>query len=258
MMIKDACLTSLEGLQRWFEVNQKSKDGIHPYFTVWRGNEPRQDRLIYRNSEISEADKAWDALQEIIELHAENGGLFRIFITYKPAHNIGLVTLLKMPSQNPYQNNQAAMSGMYGGGGMAFGMHGSIKDLIQEETSRALETERLRRRIEDLESEKDAAIGMEEKLMEKFFPVISRLVEAVGMKAIGVGPNQNPASQPNAAGIHGDAGSDNDEGYDYERLEPALDKLREVAPDIEDTMEKLARMAQKDPDSLRNLLQYLT
>ncbi len=251
-MRQDTCITSLEGLQRWFDLNQKSKEGPHPYFTIWRGNEARQDRLIHRNTEISDTDKAWEALEEIIDLHSESGGLFRVFITYKPSHNIGMTTLLKMPNTNPYGSNiqQSGIGSMIGGG-----MYGSIRELVEVETQKALELDRLKRRIEDMEADKEAAVGIEDRLLEKFFPVISRLAETLGMKAMGFGPSNIPS--PAAPGIHNSDNTQSADGFDYDRLEPALDDLREIVPDVEGALEKLARMAKNNPDLARQFLQGL-
>ena len=248
-MRQEACITSIDGLKRWFELNQKGKDGTQPYFTVWRGNEPRQDRLIYRNTEISDPDNAWSSLEEIIELHSEHGGMFRVYITTKPAFNVGMSTILKLPNANPYVNNNQGIGNMYGGG-----MYGSIRELVDAEVSKELKVANLQREIEDMKAEKDSAVSMEHQLLMEFLPVLKNLAQHMGMKMMGYAPSQQTEPAP---GIHGSDPEPQMEGYDYDRIEPALDELREVVPDIEGALENLARMAKKNPMMAQQFIQSL-
>lgn len=249
-MRQDSCITNLDNLKKWFEMNQKGREGAQPFFTIWRGTEQKQDRIIYRNSEITDPADAWNAMEEVLEMHSETGGLFRVFITTKPAFNVGMSTLVRLNNPNPYQGNQMA-----GIGSINYGIHGSIKEAIQAEVDRALEIERLRVRLENMENNAQAGIGMTERLVEEFLPVMKHLVQAAGMKYMGYGP----AAGHQAPVMHGEempSGVEEFE-YDYERIDPALDQLRQVVPDIEGALEKLAAMARKNPDMAKTFLQSL-
>lgn len=254
-MRQDTCITSLENLKKWFDMNQKGKDGAQPYFTIWRGPESKADRIIYRNSEITDPDDAWNAMEDVLEMHSDTGGFFRIFITTKPAFNVGMSTIVRLNNPNPYAAQQTGIGGIGQG---AYGIHGSVKDLVQSEVDRALEIERLRVRLENMEDTQKAGIGMTERLVEEFLPVMKHLVQAAGMKYMGYGPGSPSAGHP-APQMNGDempAGVEEFE-YDYERIDPALDQLREVVPDIETALEKLAEMARKNPEAARTFLQNL-
>lgn len=250
-MRQDSCITTLDNLKKWFDMNQKGRDGAHPFFTVWRGTEQKQDRIIYRNTEITDPADAWNAMEDVLDMHSESGGLFRIFITTKPGFNVGMSTIVRLNNPNPYAQNPQ-MSGI---GSIYGGMHGSVKDLVQTEVDRALEIERLRVRLENMEDTQKAGIGMTERLVEEFMPVMKHLVQAAGMKYMGYGPGAPIGNQ--APMIQGEDEPPGAEGYDYERIEPALDELRVVVPDIEGALEKLAEMARKNPEMARSFLQSL-
>ena len=45
--------------------------------------------------------------------------------------------------------------------------------------------------------------------------------------------------------------------YDYDRIDPALDRLNRVFPDTEGTLEKLANWAAANPDMAKQMLNQI-
>lgn len=248
-MRQDSCITDIDRLKDWFYLCQ-TKEETKPFFTVYRGAEPKPDRTIYRNSEISDVDDAWKAMEDIIEMHSEQGGLFRVYITSKPGFNVGLTTLYKVGNpfnpQQPYASPQS-MAGIYG-------MYGNPRDLVEQELAKARQMWELEQQIKDLRAEQEAKVGEMDNMLQEFMPILKDLGHRFGLKMMGFGtPPSMPAPSPQVTG-----NPDTDtEGFDYDRLEPALDQLREVIPDVETNIEKLARWAHQNPDMARQLLENL-
>lgn len=250
-MRNDSYISNLDALQDWFDLNQTSKEP-KPYFTLWRGTEPQQNRLIFRNEEVGEAEKSWELLSDIIASHSTGGGTFRVYLTSKPGHNLGVHTIIKMPS--PAGNGMAGISGAAGVG--MFGIYGSAQEMVEAEVNRRMEVYELKQEVEALKAggTENSAIGQFKELME--YPAFNNLVQMFGMKMMGMaparnqsGPQQVPGQTAPSEAIHGP----DPDGYDYEVIEPALDKMRRVFPDVEMTLDKLADWATKNPDMARNL-----
>lgn len=247
-MTKGECISNIDDLKKWYDLNQLQAES-KPYFTIWRGPESKADRIVFRNSEISDTDAAWNAMEEILEMHTEQGGLFRIFITNKPAFNVGITTLYKVA--NPYQQ----LGGHAGIQGFGAGRMYSTEEM-EKELNRERRMWDLEKRIERMSEEAQAKVGEMEDMMGEFMPIIKDLAHKFGMKMMGYGPQQAPANVAPMAGHHAD-NTDPQEGFDYERLEPALDNLRTVFPDTETTIERLARWAQQNPAMAQQLMQNL-
>lgn len=243
-------ISNMDALKRWFELNQGKES--RPYFTVYRGYETKPDRIILRNTEISEPDRAWDLLEEVLDAHADGGGQFRVYVTDKPGHNVGMSTLVKLPNLNPAQSG---ISGVSGAGN--FGIYGSFKEALETELARERRMWELEQEIESMKAGQSAMNGVDTvKQIFEAVPALNPLAHALGMKLMGMTPAQQqpalPATPGGAApadGIHGDE----PEGYDYEVVEPALDKMRRVFPDVEMTLDKLADWVTKNPEMARNL-----
>ena len=250
-MRNDSYISNLDALQDWFDLNQNGKEP-KPFFTLWRGTEPQQNRLIFRNEEVGEADKSWELLSDIIASHSNGGGTFRVYLTSKPGHNLGVHTIIKVPS--PTGNGVAGISGAGSG---SFGIYGSAKEMIDAEIERRMEVYELKKELEDIRAgqNESSAIGQFKELME--YPAFQNLVQMFGMKMMGMAPAQQQPQRPqpiptaNAStdAIHGAE----PEGYDYDVVEPALDKLQRVFPDVEMTLDKLADWALKNPEMAKNL-----
>lgn len=249
-MRNDTYISSLESLQDWFDLNQMSKDP-KPYWTLWRGFEPQQNRLILRNEELGEPDKSWELLENMIGIHSNGGGTFRVYLTSKPGHNLGVHTIVKIPSTIPA--NVAGINGA-GSAGM-FGIYGSAQEMVEAEVQRRMQVYELRQEVEALKAgnAESSAIGQFKELME--YPAFQSLVQMFGMKMMGMAPAQQmqprPQPMPNA-----NAATDAISGapeYDYDVIEPALDKLQSVFPDVEMTIDKLANWATQNPETARNL-----
>lgn len=247
-MRQDTFISKMEDLQRWFELNQTGKEP-RPYFTIWRGYESKADRIIYRNTEITEADKAWELLEEILEAHEAGGGSFRIFVTDKPAHNFGLTTLVRLPSTTATGTQQAGIQGAYL----------DPEKRIQEEVDRRIEMYELKREIEDLKAAKGGAIGGMEQFREVLteFPELRQLGYVLGLKLMGMqSATAQPLPAPAVAGNNEQ--DDNAEGYDYDVLEPALDKMSAaLGADPETIISRLADFAAKNPKMAKEMLQNL-
>ena len=249
-MRNDSYISNLDALQDWFDLNQSGKEP-KPFFTLWRGFEPQQNKLIFRNEEVGEADASWELLKDIISSHSQGGGTFRVYLTSKPGHNLGVHTIVKIQGTMP-----ANIAGINGAANGSMGIYGSYKEALETELAREKRMWELERELEDIKAgqSESSAIGQFKELME--YPAFQNLVQMFGMKMMGMAPAQqtqpHPQPIPNAVtdAIHG---AEATEGYDYEVVEPALDKLHRVFPNVEMTLEKLADWALKNPDMARQL-----
>lgn len=244
-------ISNIEALKRWFELNQGKES--RPYFTIYRGYETKPDRIILRNTEISEPERAWELMEEVLDAHADGGGQFRVYVTDKPGHNVGMSTLVRLP--NP---NQAANIAGIGGASGNFGIYGSFKEALETELARERRMWELEQEIEAMKAGQAGMNGVEQvRQIFEAVPALNPLAHALGMKLMGMAPAQLPPPQQNAPGAHAPgeaiAGADNDEGYDYDVVEPALDKMRRVFPDVEMTLDKMADWIAKNPEMARNL-----
>lgn len=248
-MKQDSCITDIDKLRKWFFLNQTTEEK-KPFFTIYRGAESKPDRVIYRNLEISDVEDAWEAMQEIIEMHSEHGGIFRVFITIKPMFNNGMTTLFKAATPFPQYPSHpgAGIAGMYGG------MYGNPNDLVEKELAKAKQIWDLEQQIKDIRAESEAKVGEMDNMLQEFMPIIKDLGHRFGLKMMGFGgAPAMPAPSPQM----GNQNTDELPEYDYERLEPALDQLREVIPDVETNIEKLANWARQNPDLARQMLNNL-
>lgn len=254
-MSKDSYISTLENLERWFEMNNSGAEP-RPYFTIYRGFESKPDRIIYRNMEISDSEKAWELMEDVLAAHSDAGGTFRVFITNKPGFNVGMTTTVKLPNPNP----MAAVAGIGNVAG-AWGIYGDPKTMIEAEVTRRQEVYELRREMEDLRADKDARIGAIDRFLENLVerPEVYQLVQHLGLRLLSnlpAAPTAQPQPQPQPAAVQGVQMTD-DEGFDYDRIEPALDKLRRVFPDTETTLEKLAAWASANPEMANSLMQQM-
>jgi len=249
-MRNDSYISNLDALQDWFDLNQTGKEP-KPFFTLWRGTEPQQNRLIFRNEEVGEADKSWELLSDIINSHSSGGGTFRVYLTSKPGHNLGVHTIVKIPGITPA--NVAGINGAQGSG--TFGIYGSAKEMIEAEIERRMEVYEMRRELEDLKAGNAAMSGVEQiKAVFEAVPALNPLAQALGMKLMGIMPS-HPQANPTAPGTPapGEAiyGAEEHPGFDYDIVEPALAKMQRVFPDVEMTLDKLADWITKNPDQAK-------
>lgn len=248
-MRQDSFISKMDDLQAWFELNNAGKEPM-PYFTLYRGFQAKPDATIYRNTEIGDQEKAWETLEDVIQAHSDGGGSFRVYITSKPGFNVGFTTLLKLPSPQGAQ-----VAGIAGAQSGMFGIYGSAQEMIQAEIDRRMEVYELKRELEDMKAGNAAMSGIAQfkELME--YPAFNNLVQMLGMKVMGLGPHAQPAQHPQtipgtAAPADGIQGVE-PEGFDYDVIEPALDKMRRVFPNVEMTLDKLADWIDKNPDQAK-------
>lgn len=255
----DSYLSKLEDLQNWFEINNAGKLS-RPYFTVYRGLEAKQDRVIYRNEEISEPEKAWEMLEEIIRAHSEGGGTFRILIVHEPKHNVGVSTIVKIPNPNPMQ------AAIHGAGVQQgnFGIYGTFREALETELARERKIMEMEHELEALKEGQAALNGVETfRQLVADIPALNGLIHALGMKIMGMGPTNTPQPQPQPQNYQGTPAADNAvngsyaEGFDYEVIDPALDKLRTVFPDVESTMDRFAEWVKQNPDMAKAMFDKL-
>lgn len=253
MTKQTGCISDLEKLKEWF-FRCQATDEQRPYFTIFRGSEAKDSMVIYRNSDIGDPAEAWEAMEEILNMHSEYGGIFRIYITKQPRFNVGLHTLYRV-------NTPAQVSGIQGlnGGAGGFGIYGSLREYIEEEKRRDRELYDLKQQMKDMQREQDAKVGEMDNMIQEFMPIVKDLAHKFGLKMMGFGSQPAPAdaahhapADPSRVGQ-----SYSEEGYDYDRVEPALDKMRTVFPDTENTLEKLAQWATENPEMARSMMQNL-
>lgn len=248
-MRQDTFITKMEELQAWFELNNAGKEPM-PYFTLHRGFQAKPDCIIYRNTEISDAEKAWETLEEVIQAHADGGGSFRVYITTKPGFNVGMTTLLKLSS--PHGAQVAGIAGVGGAG--TFGIYGSAKEMIEAEIERRMEVYEMRRELEDLKAGQASVSGIEQFKQLLEYPAVNSLVQMLGMKVMGMAPVQQthtPPPVPTANASTDYVSGHEHEGFDYDVVEPALAKMQRVFPDVEMTLDKLADWIVKNPDQAK-------
>lgn len=247
-------LTSIEALKSWFYSLKRC------YFTIYRGYEAKNNNVLYRNEDIEDVDGAWEMMQQVIEAHSEAGGAFQIFVADKKAGNWGMTTRLRLVPTNPdlaAQINGIRPQAPYGGQtqGM-WGLYGNPREMLEAEATRRQEAYELKREVEDLRSAQEARIGHLDRFFENLVerPEIYQIIQAFAGKLMS-GKPQAPATSTaqDNIGEHA-AGDDPQDGYDYDRVDPALDTLRQVFPDTEGVLEALAAWAAANPDMAKNLI----
>lgn len=258
----DSYLSKIEDLEIWFQINNTGDTGgklSRPYFTVYRGTEAKADRIIYRNEEISDKSEAWEMLERIITAHSDGGGIFRVLIVHEPKHNVGLTTILKVPNPNPMTAQGIHGTGQTGN----FGIYGSFREALETELARERKLMEMERELDDLKQGQAALNGLETfKDLVQSVPALNNLIHVFGLKMMGMGqqvPPPAPIHYPGApaadTAIHG---SDTEEGFDYETVEPALDKLRRVFPDVETKLARFAEWAERNPELAKTMLNNTT
>lgn len=252
MRYEESAVQNLDDLKNWFFLNQKQGDP-NPYFSIYRGTEQKPDRLVFRNESVSERDQAWTMLEDILEMHTQNGGLFRIYITDRPKGNVGLHTIYRIPgamlANQPQPGN---MSGIYG-------LYSSPRELVEAEVAKEKKMWQLEQRIEEMKNAQEASVGQMDNIIQEFLPVAKELARVFGLKMMGIQPG---AQMPPQMGNHyEDDNPDTNAAeaqYDYDRIDPALDRLSRVFPNIEETMEKLAAWATANPDLAKSMLNQIS
>lgn len=226
-------------------MNQKQGEP-NPYFSIYRGTEQKPDRMIYRNESTSDVDDSWKQMDDILEMHTQQGGLFRVYLTDRPKGNVGIHTIFRIHG-SMQQPQPGQMAGIYG-------MYGNPKDLVDAEVAKEKKMWILEQQIADLKREQDAKVGEMDNMIQEFLPVMKDLAHKFGLKMMGFG-----ADAPSIAGHHTpDTGiAVDDEGYNYDRIEPALDKLRQVFPNTEDAVEKISNWAMQNQETAKQLLQNI-
>lgn len=245
-MRQESCITNMEDLHAWFEANQKGEK--RPYFTIYRGTEQKPDRMVFRNETEGETDAAWDMMENMLEMQSGHNSLFRVFITTVPKGNVGMSTLFRVA------NGAVSNAGVAGIG--SFGIYGSLGEMVRSEVDKERKMWELERRLEDMQAAQDAKVGQMESFLEDFKPVLVEWGRMLGARMLG-GNGAAPHVPPPMAGNHiQDAGDDLPE-YDYDRIDPALDKLRRVFPDPETALEKMSKWATENPEMAKQLLQTI-
>lgn len=243
-------ISNIDDLKKWFEINQAGGKEPRPYFTLYRGYEAKNDRYILSNKEISDPEAAWELLENMLEMYQDGGGQFRLFITDRPGHNFGMTTYVKLPARNP------AVAGVHGVASQNYGIYGSMREMFDAEMAKQRKIWEMEQKIEMMEAGQ-SGIGTVETIRQIFeaVPALNPLAHAIGMKILGMAPNAPaPASPAAGAPAPGETINGVDpEGYDYDVVEPALDKMRRVFPNVEMTLDKLADWVNQNPDMARNL-----
>ena len=251
MRHEEGAILNIEDLRQWFFLNQKQGDP-NPYFSVYRGTEQKPDRIVFRNEAVSDTQEAWSMLHDVLEMHTQHGGLFRIFITDRAKGNVGLSTIYRIPGMQ-----QMLPNGMMNAAGL-YGMYQNPRDQIESEVAKEVAKERkiweLQQQITDLKKQQESSIGQMDSIIQEFLPVATELVRVFGLKMLGVQPTA-PAQQ-NIGSHHGDdeEQQEQEHEFDYDRIDPALDKMKRVFPDTEDAMERLANWAVANPDMAKSML----
>lgn len=241
-------LSSIDDLKKWFDLNQAGKEP-RPYFTLYRGYEAKNDRYILSNKEISDPEAAWELLEQTLEMYQDGGGQFRVFITDRPAHNFGMTTYVKLPARNP------AVAGVHGyQPSQNFGIYGSMREMFEAELSRERKMWEMEQEIEMMKAGQ-SGIGTVETIRQVFeaVPALNPLAHAIGMKILGMTPAPASPVTGNPAPAETINGAGDAEGYDYDVVEPALDKMRRVFPNVEMTLDTLADWVNTNPEMARNL-----
>ena len=239
-------LTSMEKIEQWFDKNQL------PYFTLYSGHQAGNNNVLFRNAEISDFEQAKSQLLEMLEMYTGNGGKFRLFVAYEPKKNWGLSTNIDLPPTDPNAaasrfRNPAIQGHQW--------QRGYGKEELTEEVQKQMMIYDLKRKVEDLEGAQHASIGLVDRFMENLVerPETYQVLQAVLVKIMG--KFSGPQTAPQTAPIAGHDEPPANDGFDYDRIEPALEKIRSVfSEDLEGTIEKLADWVTDNPDMAKNLL----
>lgn len=245
-MRQDTFVTNIDDLQQWFEMNQTKT--ARPYFTIWRGYESKADRMIYRNEDLDDAKAAWEMMEDIITTHSTAGGSFRVFITDKPAHNVGMSTIVRIANPNPIGAAPAGIQGLQ-----------NVDGLVEKEVARQMELFHLKQEIEQLKAGQQPALSGVDQFREVLteFPELRQLGFLLGKKLMGLDPAPAAAAPVSDYGVNGDTSNDA-EGFDYDIIEPALDQLRTATnTPVEQILPRLAEWAKANPEMAKKMLQNL-
>lgn len=250
MRHEESAILAIEDLKNWFYLNQKQGDP-NPYFSIYRGTEQKPERLVFRNETESGKDEAWAMLEDILEMHTQNGGLFRIYITDRPKGNVGLHTIYRIPgnmAMSGAASNQSA--GIYG-------LYSNPRELVEAELAKERKLWEMERRIELLQAEQDAKVGQMDVFIQEMMPVAKELARVFGLKMMGIQPGAPMQQMGNHYGDDNPDPNATETQYDYDRIDPALDRLNRVFPDTEGTLEKLANWAAANPDMAKQMLNQI-
>ncbi len=184
-------ISSFADLRQWFfaGVRQKGEGAVEaaPHWNLYAGDYGMKEVRIMSNNRISDMDESYSFLENTIR--AQNnpeGARFRIQ-TYAPgkANNPTAETYVQI-----YEKSQAPATAPAGIAGLPTGV-GSIQEYVNDK----LETERLKWKIEQLESQINAPSNGFERFMETLavIPGIDGVMKAA---VIGLVTKFNPAAMP--------------------------------------------------------------
>lgn len=241
----NGAITNRDALKSWFFDNAK------PYFTLRYYD---QDRVIMRNDNQDDMQKAWEMLERHVIGQADSGQARLILFVYdKGKHNNATYTNIDMhPRYSAQPSIPAAISGLPAG-------VGSIEELVNERVRVAM----LEKENQDLKEQLSAPQNGWERSLETISGVPG-MADVFKIIAAGLVSKFSPQSMPVVQGILNgtpDAmtGADHDEDDGADPGARFTSNIQETAATLNvdplTLSEKLRALVKTHPDIARQFLQ---
>lgn len=245
-------ITSIEGVKDWFLANKR------PFFTLYLMGS--SEKVIYRNTEITDMDVAWAEMERQIMLQSQGGlAALKIYATDKQNNPNGVTTYIRIFGGNQY-GGAVQMPGIAGTGGGILGINS--KDDLDRYIAEKQEIWSLRRDIEDMRAAQTAEVAKWERVLDK----ISESPQLAGIARIVVDRVTAAflPSAPAVAGAQPAPATDNsapanqsvpDDEYE-EKLNQELDTLEtETGMQAPAVLKKLNELRRQNPEMFNALMQ---
>lgn len=229
--MRKGALSSINQLHDWFMANKR------PYWTLYRGfmaaKRLPSSRLI-SNTDDSDLDEAWEGLEDMIRKHSSGGGDFTIAVADNPNLN------------NPYQTFLALGNDRYSGvSGYGQGSPGFYSEHdVQRRIDDAIERERLRRDVEDLQDQLEAGAseGMIGKLASAVGtnPALQNIAVQLLSKVVGLLENPNKQQSESIGSRQATPGASSHQ---------SLEKLQRVFGNADEVLNTIAEFAESNPEA---------
>lgn len=245
-------ISELEGLKTWF-----LRIGV-PQWNLYSGFVHKSTQTyIYRQDDPEiELERSWDLLQEMLELNSAQGGKFTVYVPAYPGNKPAKVFFWPKPA---FAGQLAPGIGGYPASAGA--SVGYSEQQLAERINEAIEKERLKRRIEDLEAAQAAKADWQDVLMEKVLQMdpdkaLSQIGAALGGVFRPPGVQLRGLEGEQAPG-HPPAADQQVYTYSEERLLAALDKMRrhfDTDDEFMTALESLADQFDQNPNLFKSYL----
>ena len=254
-------MTSIDALESWFRKIAK------PQWNLYRGHNNTMSRAhsLYRQGEDTMSiDESWELLRDMININCGNGGQFTVYIPAAATGNTGYSVFVSigMEAHSRSRYPGAAVGGFPTEGAVSLGQ---VQDLIAKERK----VWELERKVEDLEAQQEASLGMTDVVKNMLqnvdlTPILTSLVNFATSRFGGVQPplpvrlSGHPDDELPAESAT-DAPPAQAPAYDGRRLKVTMDKIRPHFQEDEDFYQFLDAVADAfaaNPQFFKNQFGY--